>query len=355
MKLGIYCPSIQLGFYNTDYLINREFKRIIEFSNINTEFLSDPLYTLSFNVDKISNKLFRDKFNLLIHKLPNKLNVDLIYHYGHPKNGIIFFKKINNIPCVVTTGFRTDKQIIASYGFLSDRKHEADILAQELEKASLIHFHTINGRERFLYYRPEFKQKSVSIPFFLPSLASFNEITTKSESKMSILFVGYDGDRKGLPELIEAFEQINSDFLKENNVEINIVSKIKPKSKTNLSFNWWSKLSHNEVLDLMKDTNIFVLVPKYESYGLVLIEAMANSCAIITDDDLTRLEIIDNCGRCIPSGNINRLKDTLVELIGDKVKTRELGEKAFIRYIYNYSPRIVGKLYEDAFSELLKP
>ncbi len=353
IKLGIYCPSFIIGFHNTDYNMVRQFKLIEEFTEIETVFLSHPLYTFTFNLDKLLSKLFHMKFKFLTHKLPSNFDVDVIYHYGHPIKEIDFFKTINNTPCIITTGFMTDKTVIAKKGYLTDRKIDADLIEQSVNKATLIHFHTLNGKERFLYYKPDFDKKSISIPFFLPSLKNYNEITLKDGNKISILFVGYDGVRKGLPELISALNQLDELVFKKNNIEINIVSKYKPKTNSNYKINWWSKLPHYEIKNLMSKSNIFVLVPKIESYGLVLIEAMANSCAIITDDDITRKEIIGDCGICISPENVNVLKETLINLIEDKEETKKLGEIAYLRFKENFTPTIVGKMYEEAIKKLV--
>jgi glycosyltransferase involved in cell wall biosynthesis len=351
--LGIYCPTFLIANHNTDHKINLDFKKVNQFSNLETKFIANFLYSFSFNFNKVIFKILKINLKFLIHKLKKNKDFNLIYHYGIPINHSFFYDLIKNIPCIVTAGFSTDSHLISILGFLPDRNIEAKLLALKLEKASLIHFHTINGRERFLSYCPEFIDRSVSIPFLLPALDKIDTIIEKDNSFVSILYVGYQGEIKGLPELILALNNIDINFLNFHKVEINIVSKYKPDPILNLKINWWPKLSNKKILTLMKRAHIFILVSPRDSYGLVLIEAMAHSCAIITDNDQTRQEIIGDSGICIFPNNVKILKNTIVELVENKNFTREIGIKAFNRFIENFSPKIVGKMYEDAFEKLI--
>src|SRR5690606_15041139 len=147
-------------------------------------------------------------------------------HYGEPEQSKGFFKIIEGLPVVITTGFMTDDFIASIVGKLTDRQREADQIAEKFGKANILHFHTEGGRQRFLKLRPEFEEKTISIPFLLPNLSLFEKLDKFSFNEgepLTILFVGYDGRRKGLHELIAVLDALGPKYLKFHNVNVKIV------------------------------------------------------------------------------------------------------------------------------------
>jgi len=357
MKLGIYCPDWILAWHNTDHQVVKMFSRIGEFSTIKTSFVASKNYTLTYNLDKIAQRFLPVSKPLHRHGLrKTDSKTDVVYHYGSPVNEKLFYKTVQKSPVFVTTGFMTDAFVTSLFGKPMNRKTEADELAKTLEKASLIHFHTLGGLQRFLHYRPEFKEKAVNIPFFLPNLRIPNKAIQRinGESKeIPILFVGSDGARKGLPELIQALDILGKTYLQSFRVKVTIVSKSKPDSTSGINITWFKYLPHDQILALMEKAPIFVLVPKMESYGLVLVEAMCNGCSIITDKDETRQEILGDTGLFIPPGSPSMLAQSLRVLIENKALREDLGERAQARASILFTPEIVSNQYNASFQTLI--
>ncbi|WP_069660964.1 glycosyltransferase family 4 protein [Arcticibacter eurypsychrophilus] len=354
-KVGIYCPSWILGFYNTDQRVVQSFARIQDFTDLETNFIANSGYTLSFNINRVVERITGKSISMY-HGLKNsKQDNDVIYLYGAPLSKDIFFKSVGATPVFVTAGFMTDHYVKDLFGVLTDRQKEADDLARRVDKASLIHFHTEGGRQRFLSYRPEFEKKTVAIPFFLPGISLPNSRVENNESNkkgIHVLFIGREGKRKGLHELVEALDSLGSDFLKLHQVCVTIVSKDKPQPKSDIHITWHAELPHREVIQLMQEASIFVLVPRQESYGLVLIEAMMCKCAIITDDDETRKEILDNTAIYVPFGSSKHIANALLRLIEDNIYMMHLGEMAKKRAERLFHPNIVATQYEKCFQSI---
>ncbi|MFD1145333.1 glycosyltransferase family 4 protein [Larkinella insperata] len=354
-KVGIYYPEWILARHNTDYKIAKSFFRLQDYSENEMLSVASNAYTWSFNLRRIANQVIGLKTPLVKHGLSKKgMEADVIYHYSSPVYPNLFFKALADKPVLVTTGFMTDRYMIEKFGSLPDRQKEADLLASKLEPASMIHFHTENGRQRFLRYRPEFKEKTISIPFFLPDLSGDIEPVKglKSET-IHILFVGNEGNRKGLKELIAAFDLLGATYLNEKKVELTVVSKDKPEPKTNFDITWHVKLPHADVMQLMRKASIFTLIPKRESYGLVLVEAMLSGCAIISDNDETREEIIGNAGVLLSSNTPESISIALKQLIEDAPHRTLLGEKARQSARDRFLPGIVANQYATCFEGLL--
>lgn len=357
IKVGIYCPNWLLARHNTDHKVVKMFGRLNEFSDIQTEYVASDSYTLSFNFNKVLQRIFSSK-QFLKHGLKKQQeNLDLIYHYGQPLSPKPFFEAVNGSPVFLTSGFMTDRYVKDIFGKLIDRQKEADELAKTFVNADIVHFHTNGGRERFLKYRPDFKEKTAAIPFFLPNLtiAESDPFSMKeSKPEINILFVGNEGIRKGLLKLVEALDLLGSSYLKSHNVTVTIVSKDKPKPKSNINLTWFTKLPHKEVIDLMQQASIFVLVPKNESYGLVLLEAMNSGCAIITDDDDTRKEIVGEAGLMLSSQTTTSIAKALKQLIENKDLRKDLGQNGIETVKKHFHPDVVANQYKNCFQTLLK-
>lgn len=78
----------------------------------------------------------------------------------------------------------------------------------------------------------------------------------------------------------------------------------------------------NDIEDLYKKTEIFVLSSRYEGFGLVLIEAMSQGCACVACDYKGRQsEIIidDSMGLCCEPENIELLAESIGKMVSDDV------------------------------------
>ncbi|UKT65378.1 glycosyltransferase family 4 protein [Pedobacter mucosus] len=352
-KIGIFCPAWMLAWHNTDHKIVKMFSRLDEFTDLKTDFVASRSYTLSYNFDKVLKRIVPGAPQILRHQIKDgKKDNDLIYHYGSPAAPEAFFKTVNPVPVFLTTGFMTDRFMKSAFGSIGNRQQEADQLAKVLDKAAMIHFHTEGGLNRFLHYRPEFKNKAVAIPFFLPNLRSAPLTANTGNQSIKILFVGNEGTRKGLFELIDALDLLGNTYLKNFNVEVTVVSKDRPIPKCGIKINWFKKVAHTEVLRLMEAADIFVLVPKSESYGLVLIEAMNAGCAVITDNDDTRKEILGDAGMLLSSGTPKAISNGLKNLIEDHERRAKLGILARARVKEKFMPSVVADKYAEQFRML---
>ena len=358
INLGIYCPRWMLANHNTDYKIVKTFNRLPQFVDVNTAFVACSAYTIDVNLNRIIARLTgKSKVSIQHGLLKGHADTDIIYHYGNPVFPELFYRKMGDKPVIVTTGFMTDQYVAEEFGTCYNRQKEADELASIVDKASMIHFHTEGGRDRFLYYQPDFKEKTIAIPFFLPNLPKFENLKKAqrhTQEVIRILFVGYEGYRKGLAEVIEALDLLGEEYLSSFNVEVTIVSKNKPEPKTSFPLIWHKKLSPDHIIRLMQNASIFVLVPKRESYGLVLLEAMMAGCAIVADHDDTRTEILGNAGVLLKSTVPASIAAALRTLIEDHSFREVLGKEATARAKKKFHPNEVALQYENCFKDIMK-
>jgi glycosyltransferase involved in cell wall biosynthesis len=105
--------------------------------------------------------------------------------------------------------------------------------------------------------------------------------------------------------------------------------------------------NRNELKAIYQRAKVFCLTSDYESFGLVLVEALANQCTIVSSNIVSSEEIIckDKYGRLFEKGDSESLAKTLIETC----KNEELQ-----RFVQNNSAQYIKEKfsYESALKEL---
>lgn len=161
--------------------------------------------------------------------------------------------------------------------------------------------------------------------------------------KINIVFLGYVGDRKGTFDLIRAAR-----ILKDRN--INFCLRIGGNGeigKCNMLINelnlqndvlvlgWLNKDEKEKILNL---SDILVLPSLYESFGIVLLEAMAHQLPVICGSNGYSKEIITDGvdGYIAESGNAISIADKVAKL-NNQVILNQFGEAAYSKVTKAYS------------------
>jgi hypothetical protein len=354
-KVGIVNPNWTLSRHNTDQRCVVDLLAMNNYVNdLSFEFAGSQVDYLQANINFVTERLFNRKLFQQITLLDMNINADVLYKYGGEILGLTLEEK-SDLPLISTLGFPTlNKDKLRGENFL---EAEADQLVRLAGRSNLVHFHTDCMREHFLTRRPEWKNKCVTIPFFLPHLKiaseeSINEKFLSADTRL--VFVG-NGKGKGFSELCEALDYI-SDFLHAHNVSMTFVTKASPLCKHFKSITHVESLPRDDVQKLMQASHIYLMVPHQESFGLVFVEAMAAGCAVISDDDVPRQEILDNgqCGRLVKPGDAALIAYELKNLIENRPLTLEFAMNGWRRAQLRYEPKLVARQYADAFSSLKK-
>ncbi len=156
-----------------------------------------------------------------------------------------------------------------------------------------------------------------------PRTCSLQEYSPLPLERPAIATVAGMYKRKGITELIAAFEQIASDF---PNVHLYIIGNGPDRdmfeeqaSKTAVSSRIHFEGFQPEPQRYLLSSDIFVLASHREPFGLVLSEAREAGCAIVATNVGGIPEVLDNgeAGILVPPQDSNALAGALVKLLSD--------------------------------------
>lgn len=96
--------------------------------------------------------------------------------------------------------------------------------------------------------------------------------------------------------------------------------------------------SNNDIPDLLRAADVFVLSSAWEGFGLVVAEAMATEKVVVATDSGGVKELVDDCGLLVPPKNSEALSNALeIALNMSSEQAKMLGEKARQRIIENFN------------------
>lgn len=108
---------------------------------------------------------------------------------------------------------------------------------------------------------------------------------------------------------------------------------------------------------LMSRADIVVHVPRYEGFGLVLLEAMAAGRPVVTNDapgGMSEIVVNGETGIVVPAGSEEKLVDALSRLAGDPKERARLGKNGRDHCVAEFSAALMARrtaeLYEGVIS-----
>lgn len=313
-------------------------------------------------IQRIIRRIKRTRLGKYIKNIPHDIviiPVKEVEDYDLVFNSYIYPKYIGSgtlPPNVLRINYQTDR-VLTSRGLINLSYHRQSI-SNRWKGFDAILTTTKFSVPLIQKQCPSLTEKIYYCPNYLPNIKriSFQKFKYKTNNEMTtILFVGRDGQRKGLHELITALSKLELECKK--NIDVTIISKTEFDHNLlkDIKFQHFKSASNSEVLDYMEKTHLFCLPTKSEAYGIVFLEAMSKGCAIIADNDLPRLELIkDNqCGICINPNNTFEIKDTIAQLTLNKQLKINYMENAVKTFESKFSPEVIAKKHKEIFDTVI--
>lgn len=167
------------------------------------------------------------------------------------------------------------------------------------------------------------------IPYGFPEVATDKVYKPFNNRKLELLYVGALSQRKGIANLFESLEDLHG------KVNLTLVGrKIGPGchalDKQLKQHKWIPSLPHNEVLDLMKSSDVLIFPSLFEGFGLVITEAMSQGTPVITTERTAGPDFIvsDVNGWIVEAGNTSALRDNILDLLNNPGKIERNGRAA---------------------------
>jgi glycosyltransferase involved in cell wall biosynthesis len=180
--------------------------------------------------------------------------------------------------------------------------------------------------------------------------------SVERKNRGRVIFIGHIIKEKGVYDLAEACSQIPSvkELVFIGHYETSVKNELMRIASGRSGAEWLQlhgELRHNQVLDAICCSDLFVLPSYTEGFPMVIIEAMAMGCPVIATavgaiPEMLAVEGENPCGICVPVRNIEKLKLAVSELIDDQVKRERLGGNGTAKVLKNYTLESIAKQYK---------
>ncbi|MBG9377068.1 glycosyltransferase family 4 protein [Panacibacter sp. DH6] len=296
-----------------------------------------------FSVDSVAQRIDH-KVARRIKTLPRK---DKYAIYAYEDSALNAFRAAKNagMPCLYDLPigywksahkiFETEKEKLPDWAAtltgLNDSPAKLQRKDEELKLADAIFVASSFTAKTLKDYSGTLAPVSV-IPYGFPPVAGPHEKVYNSfthNRPLKLLFVGSLSQRKGIAYLFEAVEKFGT------KVQLTVVGRKKDVPCAILDKNlsrhtWFESLSNNEILQLMREHDVFVFPSLFEGFGLVITEAMSQGTPVITTENTIGPDFIthDENGWLIDAGSAQALEAVLDKIISNPSVIEKAGKAA---------------------------
>jgi glycosyltransferase involved in cell wall biosynthesis len=279
------------------------------------------------------------------------------------------------LAAVIASGrYRTAMYLVTSYKLMQDSKPEwaknAHFFEHHVRKMfegeawAINNCTTVLGSTKSIVrdvasaYEMEIPSSRTQIlPFGVPAGGA---ITTKrSGGPLNLLFVGRLEERKGIDTLFAALPAIMSE---QEELIVHIVGDDtlpdadgvpfrKKFEEAHSNAKWFHRVRFHghvddeQLLELYRDCSIFVAPSKYESFGLIYLEAMrfAKPCIGSNVGGIPEVVAEGSTGILIEPGNVKELEAAILKMAGDQNLRSAMGKAGHLRFEQTFTAEKFGE------------
>jgi glycosyltransferase involved in cell wall biosynthesis len=202
-------------------------------------------------------------------------------------------------------------------------------------------------------------QKIIELPnaVTLPAERAFSKKTTE---KLNLLFVGRFAHNKGIHILLTAIEELNATGYADK-ITYNLGGKGPlfeeyRKRYTFGNLNYLGFIADDQLIELYKNNDLFVLPTLFEGMPTVVLEAMSYGMPVIVSDVGATSELVstDN-GYLIPKNDTGILKKTILAFYNLKEEERKrLSENSYQKVLKNFTWEKIAEKHIQVFKQLIE-
>jgi len=305
-------------------------------------------------------KILQPLFNLqCISYLPDSylrdIDPDVIFAHSHiPRLG-----HECSTPLVAVEYFASERYMKMA-GVLHCLPREIQAKRRATEYAHVILTTTPASKARFDHYLPEASDRVLQVPIYMPYLEPVTDDYTmqkaQDDKNLQVLFVGGAARRKGLPQVLEAFRLLKKPVM--DRLKLTVVSNFLdgPVPGIEKVAEVLSNIEASHMAELMRRAHIFVFPTQFDTYGRVIVEAMAGGCAIISSNTDPQDWILGYgmAGIAINPASPEEIADGLTLLTQDRNIRMNYALSAIRRFREVFYHCVVGMQYRNAFETAIK-
>lgn len=174
--------------------------------------------------------------------------------------------------------------------------------------------------------------------------------TRESTKNVRLIFVGTWFERKGGRLVVDVYRRLLKRFAK---LALTVVGEV-PADISLAGIDHFPWLPRKELMTkVFAKGDILVHVPKYEGFGLVVVEAMMWGMPVVVTEigALPEIVVDGRSGYVISLGDEEKLEKVLVRLITDKRLRKKMGVNGRARYKKMFLPSVVNRQWMEKYKE----
>lgn len=200
---------------------------------------------------------------------------------------------------------------------------------------------------------------SYEIAFNGVDVERFRTAPKKENPHPAVFFLARHEERKGLSVLLEAFEWLSGDYSLWVGGTGPQSARLRDHYSSDKRIEWLGEINDDEKVERMRRADVFCAPSlRGESFGIVLLEAMAAETAVIASNlsgycKVVRPAVGRQAGELVPPGDVASLRSCLEHLVTDSKKRRELVEAGSSR-VTEFSMARLADFYVDTYRRVLR-
>jgi glycogen(starch) synthase len=207
----------------------------------------------------------------------------------------------------------------------------------------------------------DIRSKLKMVPHGITDITDAIKPVVRSDKTIRVLYVGRFEPRKGtdlllkaIPKLLKKHDDVEFHFVGNDQLAVDGKNYRKEFEKQHSSTEWFNKVKFhgfvtNEMLHQQyADCDIFVAPSRYESFGLIFIEAMMFGKACVGTNVGGITEVIEDCGILVEP-NTYELEKALDDLISNRDSRESLGDQSRQRFVDKFDSEIMAKQIKDEY------
>lgn len=338
--------------------VNKYPKSLLEYDTVNDNFNENRMNTLYSHYEEIL-------------KINKKCKVDIVQTPIWDSLGFYaLFDSRFNLVVTLHTSMKTIFEGV--YHINEEVEFHIEVEEYLLNKSKFIVSNSKAIEKQYnQYYNDACEGKTFLIPHGLEDMRKFvknNKKLSDNSDNIEILFVGRLEYRKGIdiifeciPYICKKYNNVIFRFCGDNTINM-------PNSEKNYKDYFLSKynefservifegyISDEELIDRYSNCDIFIAPSRFESFGLIFLEAMIFSKPVIGTNIGGIPEVVENgvSGILIENENSEDLKNALIKLIENKDIRESMGKNGRRIYEEKFTAEIMANKFIDYYKNIL--